>query len=370
VVVSNVAGIATSTNATLTVRSPPAITNQPIDVITNTGATVRFTVGASGTAPLTYRWYFAGGASNTLVGSAATLSLSAVSSNKAGPYFVTVSNAAGIATSLMANLNLYDATSPAIVTNPASQTVNQGTNVAFSVAVLGTPPFEYQWWFVQTNLVGGTPHYVTNIITDATNPSYSISSVQPGDAGLYFVVVTNDYGTATSTNASLVVRIPPSITGQPVSVSTNVGATVRFAVGVIGTAPLTYRWFFGGSGTNLQVSTATTYIINSVNTNQNGPYFVTISNAAGSITSSVVTLNAFIRPSLTPPQLWLLGHSTIYGDAIMMALEAGKNYRVQASSNLNDWVDVTNFLSDSALMYYTNNIPPDVSSMYYRVASP
>src|SRR4029078_1424676 len=65
VVVTNVAGGATSNNASLTVNVPPSITAQPANVTVNAGATATFTVTATGTAPLSYQWSRNG---NTITG--------------------------------------------------------------------------------------------------------------------------------------------------------------------------------------------------------------------------------------------------------------------------------------------------------------
>ena len=56
VVVTNVAGSATSSNALLTVNVPPSITQQPQNQIVTSGATATFAVSATGTAPLAYQW--------------------------------------------------------------------------------------------------------------------------------------------------------------------------------------------------------------------------------------------------------------------------------------------------------------------------
>src|SRR5439155_1102549 len=59
VVVSNSAGSATSSAATLTVNPAavaPAITTQPANQMVTAGQTAAFSVAASGTAPLSYQW--------------------------------------------------------------------------------------------------------------------------------------------------------------------------------------------------------------------------------------------------------------------------------------------------------------------------
>ncbi|MBI4324783.1 MAG: immunoglobulin domain-containing protein [Chloroflexi bacterium] len=96
VVVSNTAGSATSDEAILTVTSTavlPNITTQLQSQSVMTGATVTFSVVATGTEPLFYQWTFNGA---DLPGkTSAALVLNGVTTNQAGNYQVFVSNAAG-----------------------------------------------------------------------------------------------------------------------------------------------------------------------------------------------------------------------------------------------------------------------------------
>ncbi|MGD0263190.1 MAG: immunoglobulin domain-containing protein, partial [Verrucomicrobiota bacterium] len=108
VVVTNSAGSVTSAVASLTVNLPPAITGQPASQALVAGSDALFTVAASGTAPLSYRWLFNG--TNLADGGQfngttnAALSISNVQSANAGAYSVVVTNSAGSATSALATL--------------------------------------------------------------------------------------------------------------------------------------------------------------------------------------------------------------------------------------------------------------------------
>jgi plastocyanin len=75
----------------------PTITQQPASVATNQGATVTFTVVATGTPPLGYQWQF----NNTNLPGAtnAVLTLANVQTSQAGSYSVVVGNVAGTTTS-------------------------------------------------------------------------------------------------------------------------------------------------------------------------------------------------------------------------------------------------------------------------------
>jgi len=87
---------------------------------------------------------------------------------------------------------------PWIITQPADANISGGSNVtfAFTVIATGTPPLRYQW------SKDGT------VLTNGPSPSYLIFNVTRTNSGIYSVVVTNVAGSATSSNATLVVRVP------------------------------------------------------------------------------------------------------------------------------------------------------------------
>ncbi|MCU0785680.1 MAG: immunoglobulin domain-containing protein [Verrucomicrobia bacterium] len=104
VVITNIAGSITSSVATLTVTSGPAITNQPQDLAVAVGQNAPFTVGASGGAPLSFQWRF-----NTADISGATNSnytRTNAQPGDAGNYTVVVSNSSGSVTSAVAVLTV------------------------------------------------------------------------------------------------------------------------------------------------------------------------------------------------------------------------------------------------------------------------
>ena len=78
-----------------------------------------------------------------------------------------------------------------IVVQPANQYVFFGSNALFSVGVSGTAPFAYQW-FVNGALIGG-----------ATNDTLTVPDVTLTTAADYQVVITNCWGSVTSSVALL-----------------------------------------------------------------------------------------------------------------------------------------------------------------------
>jgi hypothetical protein len=89
------------------------------------------------------------------------------------------------------SVDYYDV--PAISTQPVSQTKAAGSSVTFSVTAAGNIT-SYQWRFNGVNIAG------------ATASSYTIPSVNSGNAGNYTVVVANSAGPITSNVAVLTVN--------------------------------------------------------------------------------------------------------------------------------------------------------------------
>src|SRR5260370_24803219 len=109
VVISNVAASLTSSPpAQLTVNVPPSITVQPQSLIVLVGSNVTFTVGASGTTPLSYQWRANG--TNLVEGpnfvgtTTPTLSIPNAQQSNSAAYTVLVTNAAASVLSSVANL--------------------------------------------------------------------------------------------------------------------------------------------------------------------------------------------------------------------------------------------------------------------------
>jgi hypothetical protein len=123
-----------------------------------------------------------------------TFSITAVTPQNGGNYCVVVSNIFASVTSSIVTLTVDI---PVYITSqPQSQTVLRGGSASFTVAATGTPPLEFQWQKNGSNL------------PTATLPTCSISSASLTDAGFYLVIITNDYGSVTSSIVSLGVTLP------------------------------------------------------------------------------------------------------------------------------------------------------------------
>lgn len=123
---------------------------------------------------------------------------------------------------------------------PANQTRNQFEPATFVVSPGGTPPFTYQW------LKAGAP------IAGATNQSFTLPSVGPGDQAFYSVAVSNRLGGTTSPAAFLTVvpdTTPPALASALLNVATNTQVVVTFTelVGIATAANPANYTLAGGS---------------------------------------------------------------------------------------------------------------------------
>jgi len=303
VIVTNAWGSATSSVAILTVVSPPVITQQPTNQVVVAGSAASFNVTASGSAPLGYQWQL--DSTNVtdggeLSGSDTTnLVLNATTTNDVGSYTVIITNAWGSVTSSVAILTVVFP--PVITSQPQSLTVLVGSPAALNVTVSGTAPLNFQW------LKNGMPLLNGSELSGLASPNLVFNATTIGDMGSYAIVVTNTWGSVTSSVAILTVISPPVIAQQPANQIVVVGSPASFNVTAWGTAPLGYQWQINGTnltdGGELSGSDTTNLVLSDTITNDAGSYTVIITNAWGSVTSSVATLAVGFPPTITsPPQ--------------------------------------------------------------------
>jgi hypothetical protein len=188
---------------------------------------------------------------------------------------------------------------PNFVVQPTNQAVVDGATATFSVVVSGAAPLAYQWLFNNA------------IISGATNSSFSVTNAQSADAGNYSAIVTNSYGSVTSTVAALTVT-NISILMQPASQTVLAGESATFTVKAVGPAPLSYQWLFNNA--DISGATNSSYTVTNALSADASDYSVIVTNAYGTIISQVAALTVSNILILTPPasQTVLAGASATF----------------------------------------------------------
>jgi len=126
---------------------------------------------------------------------------------------------------------------PFFFAQPASQTTHFGGAVSLTAVIGGTPPVSCQWQF------NNAP------ITGATNLSLTLDGVQLGEEGDYTLVMSNEFGSITSSVVVVTATntVAPGIASQPASQTASPGGTSTFSVAASGTGPFSYCWQFDGT---------------------------------------------------------------------------------------------------------------------------
>ena len=273
---ANWAAALPSPGAPFSAGAAPTIQTQPVSQtrVAGVGAAL-FIVVAHGTGPLGYQWRFQG--TSLPDETNATLSVTEVTSAKAGDYQVVVMSSGDATVSAPATLTVL---LPAqIVTQPVSQSVSPGATVILGVNAVGVGTLRYQWRF------NGFP------LSGETLQTLNLPGIQLEQAGSYTVVVTDDIGPATSAPATVIVKVKPFFFIQPESRIAVQGDTIvltSLAGPQHPTLPVSYRWRKATSFLSGQTNSA--LILTNVQLIQTASYSVQVTNLAGTINSANAVL--------------------------------------------------------------------------------
>jgi hypothetical protein len=120
--------------------------------------------------------------------------------------------------------------SPNVTNQPTTQSGYLGGSITFNVSATGQAPLKYQWRFNSADVVSGT------------NDNLVITNAQSAAAGTYTVVVSNIYGSVTSTVANL------NLLGLPVffqpgnGIANADGQVVLSVAGLTGQGPIVFEY--------------------------------------------------------------------------------------------------------------------------------
>jgi pectate lyase len=156
----------------------------------------------------------------------------------------------------------------------------------------------------------------------------------------------------------------PIIVADPQSQTNTAGQSATFTVVAGGSTPLSYQWYFNTTTPLANATNAFLTLINIKATNA-GTYSVTVSNVAGSVTST----NALLTVSAgTPARPQLSGFGYNNGTfSLTVSGDPGLDYIVQASTNLTDWTSIFTNHSPIPPFVWTDLVASNFSQRFYRI---
>ena len=297
--VTNVANSvgANSNTAVVSINQAAAISSHPASVTINSGQTTVLNVTATGTGPLTYRWYQGASPSTTTPVGTNSSSFTSPVLSTATSYWVKVTN---VANSAGANSNTaaVSVNQPAAISShPASVAINSGQTTLLKVTAMGTGPFTYQWY------QGASTSTTTPVGTNSS----SFTTPALSTATSYWVKVTNVANGAGANSNTAVVSInqAPAIGSHPASGAVGSGQSTVLNVTATGTPAPTYQWYQGTSpstttpvGTNS--SSFTTPALSTATS-----YWVKVTNTFGNVNSNTAVVSI-----MAPYDAWKTFHFT------------------------------------------------------------
>ena len=218
----------------------PAITVQPQNQAQVLGEDAAFSVVASYPPLLTYQWYFNNPALQTTAEAMAQTAYGfcygCIVTNGGSGYTTPpqVQFIGGGGSGASGTVTVSNGQVTAITMT------NAGAGYTSPPAVLIDPP--------------------NGLLIGQTNATLNLNAITTNNLGSYFVVISNFYGSITSSMATLTQAYPPCITQQPTNQTVSFGWGANFSVTATGTPPLSYQWWMvTGQRTN---ATALPVVIN------------------------------------------------------------------------------------------------------------
>jgi len=281
-ILSNSAGTATSSPATLTVTpSAPWFRTSPQSQYVTPGQTAVFTADVAGTPPMSFAWLKDG---HAIPGATdQTLTIANVQSSDAGSYRLAVANAIG-PVSPQYTVSLVIVQPPVITDFSSDQAVPLGGSAYMGVNISSNTPATIRW-FHNGVLIDG-----------AYSSSIQLNSVTASDAGTYVAEVSNAAGTVTTRPLVLTVYSAPP-TGLIVrNAQVSLGGSTALRADYYGPTnanPLAYQWY--RDGTPIPGAQSSQYTISNAGISDLGDYYALITADGRKILSETARVELDVR---------------------------------------------------------------------------
>jgi len=367
-----------SKEATLTVETLTfGITSQPRSLISTPGATVTFTVKATGQG-LTYRWKYRNAGvttwSNTSLSGYNTPTLTVANlvgaTHNGRQYMCVVTDGAG---------NVLDSepatlTVAYLINDAKSQSTKIGSNAVFTVNYSVTEGVTYQWQY-KGNTASST--WANTSLTGNKTNKLTVAGKTTNNRYMYRCKITDSVmGTFYSKEVYLnIVEDVARITTNPVNNSGVCGAYVDFSVEAVGNG-INYQWQWSGDGGATWANTKSkgyntaTLSVKTNNFNDGYMYRCVVKTMNGSgwknVTSSAAQLTVKPAAEITQQPRNVTANA---GESATFHVDAegeGLTYQWQWAKYVGNWKN-TSYSGCNTDTLTIPNVNKDMNGRYYRV---
>ncbi|MGH8024935.1 MAG: pectinesterase family protein, partial [Limisphaerales bacterium] len=215
---------------------------------------------------------------------------------------------------------------PVIVTQPFNTGGSPGGDYSFSVALNPNSgaPLSYQWYQIINSVTNALADGATgngSTIAGSGTATLTINNAQASDSSAVFVVVTNAYGAATSSVATLFVSATPTVPVinfvSPSNAMVIAGSDTNIFVSAYAAPTPTISWYDNNSNL-IQSSLSTELSLTNLQLTNAGTYTVVAGNSAGSVSTNF-TVNVIVTPVIASAPTNLLLNA---GDAANFSVTA------------------------------------------------
>ena len=230
---------ANSNTATLSIDL--TIAKQPKNTEVLVGATAKFTITATGKAPLSYQWQSRKQSSTDWVNSGqsgartATLSVATNAGLSGYQFRCIVKDAKG--NTKISDMAILTVSPIVINSQPENVTVPAGDTATIRVSASGKGTLTYQW----QSRKNSSASWVNSGQSGARTAKLSVAT-NAGLHGYQFRCIIKDGSGNQKITNTVTLSIIPKITAQPTNTSVTAGQKAVFTIAATGKGTLTYQW--------------------------------------------------------------------------------------------------------------------------------